>query len=1148
MTVKMNLLNRQDQGLFSKWSSFIHRLSEPACLTSENGQILASNSSFTKLYIPSGEKTIYRISDLFIIPNLDEDQSNPDRNIVNAMSIQQKAMTELDQTTIEENKLQYRLTIVKSNQKDLIPNSVSFHQKVLDHLFQEIVVVDKAFNYVYFSASTLADKKLRDWLIGRSDFDYCNERGLDCSVAEKRFEQYQLAFDSRQVVNWVEHFPLANGEFKKMFRKISPIMDDKGAVEYLLINSFHVTDEHILAHEFELSKNRFDAMVQNSPNSILLFDADNQYCVDANHASLDLFGLNKVELLKCSLEDISFHVQPNVDNHLEYLKKQCALTKNNESVKFNWIIQNNEGGLIPTEVTLIRMPANNRVLIRASFDDISERLLAEQTQKQYQMLFENSQQGILVYNVTTKKVISCNKMACKIYGYTQEEFLDLENGHNSPKQQSNGAFSGNIIKKYTERIFDKGTAQIEVEQLTKDGRTITLAVMGHKLKSHTDDLMVSVFIDRTEHISNPKKLKKQAEQFQQFVRNTPFAVAMLDTEMNYILVSEEWAQEYGKGEKDLIGKNHYDLHPEIPERWKKGHNDALRGIRVKKEKDALIIDGKTEWFRWEVKPWFTYTNEIGGVLIYSESITEQVEAESKIKRQGIQFKSVFENSAIGWLECDVAKTKSYIEKIKAEGVTYIDEQALETDAQDLWPHFKVLSYNKQIGEIFGLEEGAKLNELKILSMMKEDAKVIFLKELEAMLQDQKSFEAEFRIVNLNKEERHLFLSVNYPEDDDYSRVLYSVLDITDLRQSVKALRQSEQRYKSMFEDNRLAVAYTNDENDYYKVNQAFHTMFGYNPQDLANKRQEDFSLPEYAEETKENYDLLRRNQIRSFNMEKAYQAKDGSVVFANLSVTGLYDFMGHYFGNVAIIEDITEKKEIYAKLNEQNKELTVINRELDRFVYSAAHDLRAPLANVKGLANIVKMSNIGDDAEKYLDLQLTSIDKMDGFIDNLVDYLKNSRHELKPQSVDFNAVIPELIEHYRYGEQSRDINFSYHIEQNNNFVTDSRRLEIVLSNLLSNSIRYCDSNKQKQVDIRVKSVSDGIEIKIKDNGIGIAESELKKIFGLFYRANKTSNGTGIGLYLVSETVQKLEGTISVSSKLGEWTEFTVNLISLDKVK
>lgn len=1145
MTIKMNLLPKEEEKLLTKWRSFIDRLSDPSCIVLRNKQILWANSAFKRSYL-GADGSLNRLDELFIVPDIDQNYKDGGRRILKGVAASHKWLVEIDQTLLQEEKDGLSLTIVRNPKSESVsPDDNGFHEKILDNLFQEIVVLDRSFKFVYFSSATLKDIELRKWLIGRSDYDYCKKRGIDQKVADKRFEHYQKAFDSQKVVDWVEHFPMKVGGVKKIFRKITPIIDNEGHVEFLLVNSFMESEKAVLDHEYEVSKKRFDAMVQNAPEAVVLFDGSNQYCIDANHAATALFGRSKVELLKSSANDLSFHIQPNVEDHVAVLNQKFAKALKEPEVKFKWIVQDKEGKLTPTMVHLVRLPSSNKSLIRASFTDISERLIAEQTQKQYQLLFENSQQGILVYNISKREVISCNSMACSIYGFSKEEFHQLHNGHNSPEFQSNGQRSGDVIKAYTKEIFDNGTAQMEVEQLRKDGSLITLTVIGHKLKANEDEVMVSVFIDRTEYIQNRTRIKQQSARFRKFVAQNPSAVAMLDTDMNYILVSEEWKKSYSDGKTDLEGLNHYELHPEIPTRWKKGHAEALRGKVVKHNRDSLIVDGKKEWFRWEVRPWYSHDDEVGGIFIYSENITDQVEAEDKLRRQSVRFKSVFESGSIGWLECNVESIYKFVSQKRKAGKTHLDAADIEQNMKELLSGFRLLNYNRQIGEIFGVSEDEPQSKRKILEVLQKTASVVLVNEVEAMFNQERSFESEFTITNLHGEQRNLYVSVNYPEDDDYSRVLYSVLDITDLRQSVKALRQSEQRYKSMFEDNRLAVAYTNEEEDYFKVNQAFLNMFGYSQQELQEMKHEDFALPKYVKETKENYKKLRKCHIRSFNMEKEYYHRDGTVIHANLSVTGLYDFMGHYFGNVAIIENISEKREIYAKLNEQNQQLKVMNKELDRFVYSAAHDLRAPLANVKGLAGLIKTEEISEQASSYADMQLNSIEKLDGFIKSLVNYLKNNRHEVQPSKVDFHKSIPELIEHYRYGEKSQHIKFKTDIKQDTDFYTDPRRLEIVLSNLVSNAIRYSDPKKDREIRIGVEVGKKKANISIWDNGIGISKDEIDKIFKLFFRSSKSSEGTGIGLYLVKETVGKLEGKISVESVEGEWTKFMVKLKSFE---
>lgn len=115
------------------------------------------------------------------------------------------------------------------------------------------------------------------------------------------------------------------------------------------------------------------------------------------------------------------------------------------------------------------------------------------------------------------------------------------------------------------------------------------------------------------------------------VRNTPMAVAMFDLEMRYLVISEPWMQHEGIPEEELIGKCHYDIVPELPDHWRKVHQDCLNGATRENDKEKLIrASGKVEWLRWKINPWYTPEGKIGGIVLFIEDITEKVNAEEKI--------------------------------------------------------------------------------------------------------------------------------------------------------------------------------------------------------------------------------------------------------------------------------------------------------------------------------------------------------------------------------------------------------------------------------------------------------------------------------------------------------------------------------------
>lgn len=235
------------------------------------------------------------------------------------------------------------------------------------------------------------------------------------------------------------------------------------------------------------------------------------------------------------------------------------------------------------------------------------------------------------------------------------------------------------------------------------------------------------------------------------------------------------------------------------------------------------------------------------------------------------------------------------------------------------------------------------------------------------------------------------------------------------------------------------------------------------------------------------------------------------------------------------------------ELEVQNEELKKVNSELDRFVYSVSHDLRAPLLSTLGLIEISRNEKDEQEKYRYLELMHKSIRKLDNFIIDIINLSKNARLDLHHDLIDFDKLIQSVLEEHSYIEQSKSIEFRKDIQQIGYFYTDSKRLLIILNNLISNAIRYSNS-EMPFVQITVQADLEKATIKISDNGIGIGPEHLEKIFQMFYRASQSKSGSGLGLYIVKETVQKLKGTVQVQSQVNEGSTFIVELPSLKAYK
>ncbi len=230
-------------------------------------------------------------------------------------------------------------------------------------------------------------------------------------------------------------------------------------------------------------------------------------------------------------------------------------------------------------------------------------------------------------------------------------------------------------------------------------------------------------------------------------------------------------------------------------------------------------------------------------------------------------------------------------------------------------------------------------------------------------------------------------------------------------------------------------------------------------------------------------------------------------------------------------------------LQQANDELTQRNNELDRFVYSASHDLSAPLKSVLGLIAVSRMERPGDQQSQYLNMMERSVLKLEEFIRDVVSYSRNTRMEVKYESIDFCSFIKSQLNDHQYAPNFSKIKFEIEDKTKQPFITDAMRLKIVLNNLVSNAIKFHQYNEQKIpfVKISLDRQSQDFIVSIEDNGRGIGASHLDHIFDMFYRATDQAQGSGLGLYILKETVLKMKGTVNVQSAIDQGTTFTITL-------
>lgn len=384
-----------------------------------------------------------------------------------------------------------------------------------------------------------------------------------------------------------------------------------------------------------------------------------------------------------------------------------------------------------------------------------------------------------------------------------------------------------------------------------------------------------------------------------------------------------------------------------------------------------------------------------------------------------------------------------------------------------------------------------------------------------------------------------------------SDIQEKLLELKRLNQSLAELAEQSDEKREENEANLLSLIentsdfiYSIDEDfNYIVANSAYkdfmkrykkvHVRQGRNALEGLDEKEKQFWSYHYRETffgkiTKATQEIIFQDKV--FYYEASFHP-----IYVHKEITGITVFL----------KDITQEKLAERKLKEQNEELKKVNSELDQFVYRTSHDLRAPLTSILGLVNIARIDESSSATRSYLDMIEKSIKKLDKFIGDIIDYSRNTRLEIQIEKIDFQKEIQAIIEELAYIPHSSLIRKEIIVEEEVPFFSDKLRLHVILKNLLSNAFKYHRLEPEQpfvKVHVIVKALE--VYISVADNGQGIAEGFLPKIFDMFFRASEKETGSGLGLYIVREAVKKLEGSISVTSKLGVGTTFEIRLPNL----
>lgn len=361
-----------------------------------------------------------------------------------------------------------------------------------------------------------------------------------------------------------------------------------------------------------------------------------------------------------------------------------------------------------------------------------------------------------------------------------------------------------------------------------------------------------------------------------------------------------------------------------------------------------------------------------------------------------------------------------------------------------------------------------------------------------------------------------------------------------LESEVHSLKESTKKFKELFYQSPLPYQSLDENGKLIEINPKWLELFHYKKEEVINHSFAEFIAPDYLEKLSEDFPRFKKTGVIE-NLEQAIISKDGKKIDILVDGNTCYDTEGNFLYTHCILRDVTDKKMILDELHK-----TIL--EKDKFFSIIAHDLRNPIVGFTGLTKLL--------AQEFSVMTLTDIHELiatinesayslNELLENLLEWSRLQRGHISINPINFNLndLLESSMNTLKTNLDNKQITIINEVDNNINIFADVNMISSVINNLLTNAMKF--SHNKSKIIISSKIIKDFVEISIIDFGTGIEKQNIEKLFKLDEKfiSTGTANekGTGLGLILCKEFLEKNLGTIKVKSKVNVGSEFIISL-------
>jgi PAS domain S-box-containing protein len=583
-------------------------------------------------------------------------------------------------------------------------------------------------------------------------------------------------------------------------------------------------------------------------------------------------------------------------------------------------------------------------------------------------------------------------------------------------------FSAHVLpedRDAVDRLLDRaltetGECDFECRIRREDGETRWIQVKGQRpADTGEHSVLAGIVIDITERKRAESALRESESRLKLFIEHAPAALAMFDRGMRYLAASRRWNADYGLTGRDLTDLCHYQVFPEIPERWKEAHRRGLTGEVVKSELDDFRrADGSVQWLRWEVRPWPKASGEIGGIVVFSEDITAQWRQSQELDRYRQHLEELVDERTAA-LSAAQRETEQALQRFRS----IFELTPLGVVISDAG-NGRIIEVNQGFATIVGRSR-SELSRLDWMQITHPD-------DLERNLAEIARLNArEIEAVKLNK--RYLrpdgtvvwatiTLQPFAMEIGDRRCNLSLIEDISEQHRTEAAQQRLLQRLSSILEGTGAGTWEWNVQTGEMEINERWAELLGYSLEELAPVSIATWKRLAHPDDLALSNGLLERHfagELERYECEVRLRHRQGHWIWV-IDHGRLYSRTedGKPLWMAGTHIDITRLKLAETELLERQQELARSNGELEQFAYMASHDLRQPLRMIHSFIQIIAdrlQVPPDDDMRQMMGFVTDGASRLDQMLLSLLEYSRVGRMGAPMAPMDSRAAADEAL-------------------------------------------------------------------------------------------------------------------------------------------